>query len=168
MKFTCLILTAFITCNTHAKEATTAPQKPKLIELFSSEGCSSCPPAEESLAELVHHPLLWKSFVPVNFHVDYWNRLGWTDPYSKKLFTERQHDYARFWNTGTVYTPAFVVDGDSAGSSLGKSDLNFSALSQEVRLKAQVIQKGDDVSFSVNFENLDSKKKYVAYFAVLA
>ncbi len=82
-----------------------------LIELFSSEGCSSCPPADEWLARLRKDAGLWKEFVPVEFHVDYWNRLGWHDPFSKAAFTSRQNQYASEWGGSNVYTPAFVLNG---------------------------------------------------------
>lgn len=83
-----------------------------LIELFSSEGCSSCPPADEWMAQLRREPGLWKDFVPVEFHVDYWNRLGWLDPFSKTAFTDRQHRYAEEWGKKSVYTPGFVLNGE--------------------------------------------------------
>src|SRR5689334_11142529 len=61
-----------------------------LLELFTSEGCSSCPPAEKWLTGLKPSSGLWKDFVPVAFHVDYWDYLGWRDPWSSKTFTDRQ------------------------------------------------------------------------------
>ena len=82
-----------------------------LVELFSSEGCSSCPPAEKWIGDLRHRSELWKDFVPVNFHVDYWNRLGWIDPHSQKEFSMRQKLYADLWQSDRVFTPAFVVNG---------------------------------------------------------
>lgn len=82
-----------------------------LIELFSSEGCSSCPPAEKWLGELRDDPGLWRDFVPVAFHVNYWDRLGWPDRFAKKEFTARQYAYADRWGSGSVYTPEFVLNG---------------------------------------------------------
>lgn len=82
-----------------------------LIELFTSEGCSSCPPAERWLGKLRDAPGLWRDFVPVAFHVDYWNRLGWPDRFSTRQFTQRQYDHAAAWGNGSVYTPCFVRDG---------------------------------------------------------
>ena len=82
-----------------------------VLELFSSEGCSSCPPAESWLTELRKEKNLWKTFVPLQFHVDYWDNLGWPDHYATKDYTKRQTDYAREWGTGNVYTPEFVLDG---------------------------------------------------------
>src|SRR5881394_2772067 len=68
-----------------------------LLELYTSEGCSSCPPAETWLSRLKESPKLWKDFVPVAFHVDYWDYLGWKDPFAAKVYTERQHEYASLW-----------------------------------------------------------------------
>ena len=82
-----------------------------LIELFSSEGCSSCPPAEAWVSALKGRPNLWKSVVPVVFHVDYWDNLGWPDRFASRAFTERQRRYANAWRSESVYTPGFVVNG---------------------------------------------------------
>ncbi len=82
-----------------------------LVELFTSEGCSSCPPAEKWLSALKSNQDLWKKIVPVAFHVDYWDRLGWRDRFAKREFTSRQQRYAAAWGGDSVYTPAFVVNG---------------------------------------------------------
>jgi hypothetical protein len=82
-----------------------------LLELFTSEGCSSCPPAEEWFSQLGQKPSLWKDIVPVSFHVDYWNYLGWTDPYSSSEWSSRQREYSRGWKALSVYTPEFVLNG---------------------------------------------------------
>lgn len=82
-----------------------------LLELFTSEGCSSCPPAETWLSSLKDSPGLWKEFMPVAFHVDYWDRLGWRDPWASRIFSDRQRTYAASWHSGSIYTPGFVLDG---------------------------------------------------------
>ena len=82
-----------------------------LIELFTSEGCSSCPPAEAWLSKLKTEPQLWRDFVPVAFHVDYWDHLGWRDPFASKMWTARQSAYSARWKSNAVYTPGFVLDG---------------------------------------------------------
>jgi hypothetical protein len=88
------------------------PNQVTLLELYTSEGCSSCPPAEGWLSERVNDPLLWKAFVPVEFHVDYWDRLGWTDRLSTRAFTQREYRYAEAWGQDDhVYTPCFVQNG---------------------------------------------------------
>ncbi len=87
------------------------PQRVSLLELYSSEGCSSCPPADEWINSLRQDKNLWKDFVPVVFHVDYWDYLGWKDVYASPRFSQRQRDYAASWGTDSVYTPGFVKDG---------------------------------------------------------
>ena len=87
------------------------PQRTHLIELFTSQGCSSCPPAEAWLSKLKSEPGLWKDFVPIAFHVDYWDRLGWRDPFAAKEWTARQYQYSENWKAESVYTPGFVLDG---------------------------------------------------------
>ena len=87
------------------------PKQVSLLELFSSEGCSSCPPADEWVNKLSSDKGLWKDYVPVVFHVDYWDHLGWKDIYASPQFTRRQREYANSWKSGTIYTPSFVLNG---------------------------------------------------------
>lgn len=82
-----------------------------LIELYTSEGCSSCPPAETYLNTLKNNNELWKKWVPVAFHVNYWDYIGWKDRYATDLFGQRQSRYANLKRASTVYTPAFIVNG---------------------------------------------------------
>jgi hypothetical protein len=82
-----------------------------LLELYTSEGCSSCPPAEAWLGKLKSDDRLWQDFVPVAFHVDYWDRLGWKDRFAQPEWTQRQRAYANQWRNSSVYTPGFVLDG---------------------------------------------------------
>lgn len=88
-------------------------QQNTLIELFTSEGCSSCPPAEHALNTYRHDPELWNTFIPVAFHVDYWDYIGWKDRFARPDYGSRQRDYARLQQNRTVYTPAFFVNGQS-------------------------------------------------------
>ncbi|MDB5006209.1 MAG: hypothetical protein JWP45_602 [Mucilaginibacter sp.] len=80
------------------------------IELFTSEGCSSCPPADELVAK-IEKESKGKSVYILAYHVDYWNRLGWKDVFSSADFSRRQHDYANYLHLQSVYTPQIVVNG---------------------------------------------------------
>jgi len=80
---------------------------PVVVELYTSQGCNSCPPADAFLGELARQP----GVIALGFHVDYWNYLGWHDPYSNKKFTYRQKEYAMALRQTGVYTPQMVVQG---------------------------------------------------------
>jgi hypothetical protein len=92
--------------------ATSQPNRTALVELYTSEGCSSCPPADRWLSEQVTE---WdpKQVVALAFHVDYWDRLGWTDRFAQSAFSARQRDLASLRGTRTVYTPQLLVSGQS-------------------------------------------------------
>jgi len=91
------------------------PHRPIVVELFTSQGCSSCPPADAFLAQLARDRA---DVLPLGFHVTYWNRLGWHDPFSLDAATARQRHYADLFGMGGIYTPQMVVDGrrDVVGS----------------------------------------------------
>ena len=102
-----------------ATAARAEPARPVVVELFTSQGCSSCPPADRLLTEITRaNP----DVLALAFHVTYWNRLGWPDPYSFDGATDRQRHYARISDIGGIYTPQAVVDGtqDVVGSDAPK------------------------------------------------
>ena len=107
------VLLILASVSVYAEEITfsSGRQQTVLIELYTSEGCNSCPPAEEFLNDLKQHQDLWRVYIPVAFHVDYWDYLGWRDPYADAAHAKRQSWYAQQRNLRTVYTPAFVVNG---------------------------------------------------------
>ena len=124
-----------------------AAQRPLLLELFTSQGCSSCPPADAVLRELSTH----NDLLPLAFHVDYWNNLGWVDPFSSAAFTARQQTYASIRGF-EVYTPQLVVDGksDVIGSSRSDVSATIASARREAKSAASSIQRsGKDVNISI-------------------
>ena len=94
-----------------------------LVELFTSQGCSSCPPADVVLKELTRTASAQNQAVfTLSFHVDYWNSLGWKDPFSNKQFTEHQRRYAQVLRTESIYTPQMIVNGQTEFVGSNKSD----------------------------------------------
>lgn len=94
-----------------------------VMELFTSQGCSSCPPADAILALYANKKD--KRIIPLAFHVDYWNHLGWIDSFSSSINSQRQRDYAEKFNLGTIYTPQLVINGRKQliGSDLKKIEV---------------------------------------------
>src|SRR5437870_5041136 len=114
-----------------------------LVELFTSEGCSSCPPADALLESLDRsQPVPGALIVVLSEHVDYWNHIGWADPYSSHTFSARQEQYARRFRTQGPYTPQMVVDGRSefVGSDARAAD---AAIRSAIRQPKAVIRLGE-------------------------
>jgi hypothetical protein len=126
------------------------PARPIVGELFTSEGCSSCPPADARVAELAQTR---QDLLLLTFHVTYWNYLGWHDPYSLDAATQRQRRYVALGVSPEVYTPALIVDGklDAVGSDATSVDnaLRQAALSQETAASIDVHRGSAGLTISV-------------------
>jgi hypothetical protein len=119
-----------------------------LIELFTSEGCSSCPPAEAWVSALKTSQNLWQRIVPVVFHVDYWDRLGWPDRFATRANTVRQRRYADAWSSNSVYTPGFVVNGREWRGWNSRAGLPAASSTKVGRLRVSLRENDAGVSFS--------------------
>jgi hypothetical protein len=121
-----LLLTLLFTNPTIAQlRFQSGPQAVSVIELYTSEGCYSCPPADRWLSELKDHHGLFSEFVPLSFHVDYWNYLGWQDTYSREEFSDRQRRYHRLGQVSGVYTPGMFLDGYEWRLWRGRESVQF-------------------------------------------
>ncbi|MEM7350850.1 MAG: DUF1223 domain-containing protein [Acidobacteriota bacterium] len=147
--FAILILAALLTAFPSASDEPAAERPgpggnegPILVELFTSQGCSSCPPADRLLSRLADSGLAdGVEVIPLAYHVDYWNYIGWQDPFSSSAWSERQRRYAGALGHGRVYTPQLVFDGasDCVGSDADQVERRLAEASRrsvrgEVRL----------------------------------
>ena len=142
------------------KPLNTNRKTPVLVELFTSEGCSSCPPADRVLSQLEKeqtNPDV--EIITLALHVDYWNYLGWKDEFSSKSFSERQSGYAERFKLDSIYTPQMVVDGQTqfVGSNLGtaqkaiseaaktsKTNIEFAATEDKLKVKISDLLAGEN------------------------
>src|SRR5262245_40253761 len=118
-----------------------AESRPTIVELYTSEGCSSCPPAEELLTDFVGR----SDVLPLAFHVDYWDGLGWRDRFSMKEATQRQNDHARTLKLTTVGTPQFIVDGRTSIWGAERKELEHALKPSGRDVPFQLIQNGRDL-----------------------
>jgi hypothetical protein len=119
---------------------------PVVVELFTSEGCSSCPPADALLARLDREqPVEGAEVIALSQHVDYWNNLGWADPFSSHAFSERQGVYAGAFGNDGVYTPQMVVDGraEFPGGESGKAFDTIARAAREPKAEVNLSRATD-------------------------
>ncbi|TCS41577.1 DUF1223 domain-containing protein [Reinekea marinisedimentorum] len=110
-KLTTILATLLTSTLIHAQEFQSEATASVVIEMFTSEGCSSCVPADKWMGTLTEHPALFSSIVPMAFHVDYWDYIGWIDPLAKREYSQRQRAYQTTGAIHSVYTPGFVANG---------------------------------------------------------
>ena len=141
-----------------------AGQKTNLVEIYSSEGCSSCPPAHRWISGFKNDPGLWGNFVPAVFHVDYWDQLGWKDKFDSPEYTERQRKYFIWWGESTLFTPCVILNGRLLEH--WDSVKNFPAVSESPGvLKLDVLGSG---WYQLSFNPAEnSKKKMVGRLILL-
>jgi hypothetical protein len=161
-----------------AKTGDANARVPVLVELFTSEGCSSCPPADTFLQKLDRQPLPGAEMIVLSEHVDYWNHIGWKDPYSARFYSDRQSVYAKRFDLDGPYTPQMVIDGSGefVGSdaelarkaferalTVQKISIRLSSISIDanntlhVRVEADAVTSDSDVLVAVALNHVESR-----------
>jgi hypothetical protein len=143
-----------------ARPKSLASASPVVVELFTSEGCSSCPPADALLIRMAARQ--WsenETIIALEEHVDYWDQLGWRDPFSSRQWTERQESYAVEFANGSVYTPQMVMDGrtEFVGSREAEANRVFKELAGKAKTEVSVTpakSSDDNARFAVRVGKL--------------
>ncbi len=161
-----LLTTLFLASTVSAVAQTLHLESPgprvSLLELYTSEGCSSCPPADRWISELRDDPRLWREVVPVAFHVDYWDYIGWNDRFASPEFGARQREYARSRHVSTVYTPGFVLAGKEWRSWFVLPVLRLNNTKQAGRLRLSVNAGQGSLEFTPSQPVPDTLEVHVA------
>jgi hypothetical protein len=133
--------------------ANSGAQRVALLELYTSEGCDSCPPADKWVSGLPAKQLETSRLIPLSFHVDYWNYIGWTDPYSQARFSDRQREHSRRRGAGFVVTPQLLLNGQDY-----RRALVFDDISDKVKAINQTKPQADiRLKLARNGDRLDSE-----------
>ncbi len=148
----------------------TNPQskQPVLVELFTSEGCSSCPPADKILAFLQkEQPAPQAEIITLAFHVDYWDYLGWKDAFSSAEFSKRQESYGSKFKIDSIYTPQMIVDGQAefVGNNSGKAVNSIMAAAKSPKAKIELALNENNLK--INISQI-SKIENATVFAAIA
>ncbi len=161
--FSSLFLTFGLQAETIKLQSSTSV--PTFVELYTSQGCSSCPPADKLLNSIKKDKKLFTEIIPIAFHVDYWDRLGWKDPFASPEHTERQRYYYQTSNTGQVYTPQFVINGEEwrgffKGKKIQKNKSDASILNLE--FTGQSVK----ANYPINAASNESYNLHIAYLGI--
>lgn len=153
---------------TQAAETNKSKNKsPVLVELYTSQGCSSCPPADRILTRLEkEQPNSNAEIITLSLHVDYWNSLGWKDPFSSPLFSRRQDIYGAKFQIGSIYTPQMVVDGQTqfVGNNLEAAN---KAITENAKNKKATIELSDkDSNLKIKISDLAQHANATVFLAI--
>ena len=169
-QFLCIALAAASTATLQASDMPQTASPAVLVELFTSEGCSSCPPADRLLLELDRkQPVAGTTIVVLSEHVDYWDHDGWRDPFSSPHWTDRQDQYARQFNLNGPYTPQIVVNGsrqvNGSDSRAVRSAIEEAAKNSQLPISISSLERLSD---GVHVQLTAGLSKGATLYAVLA
>jgi hypothetical protein len=141
-------------------------ERVNLLELYTSHGCSSCPPADAWLRKLERHPGLWREFIAVAFHVDYWDELGWSDRFATPAFSNRQREHRRRGAIRSVYTPGFLLNGREWREWFSRPEPDLPA-NERVGLLSLEVDAGQGTSLRFKPRAQLEGIEFEAHFAIL-
>lgn len=151
---------------TRPTDPAVANKTPVLVELFTSEGCSSCPPADRLLIDIsTRQPYKDAEVITLGFHVDYWDHIGWRDRFSSREYTKRQEEYSRHFRLDSTYTPQIVVDGEREVVGNNRQSVDDAVAGSRAE-KAEVRLALENGQLSVNIDKLATQKGSTVYLAV--
>lgn len=175
----CLLVTLLLLpywpahANTLHCSAASGPDTIALLELFTSEGCDSCPPADRWLAQLPQRGYPPSRLIALAFHVDYWNYLGWNDPYARAEFSARQRDAGHRHRSRQIYTPQLLLDGMDYRRSLLRDDaearitaINKRRPGAQIRLAVEASQQRQFLNATVAISTSESMRTAQAFIAI--
>jgi hypothetical protein len=145
-----------------ALEITSTASRTLVVELYTSEGCSSCPPADKWLSSLKSDSRLFKTLLPLAFHVDYWDQLGWPDPYARAAYSERQRELVRQGLLSQVYTPGLVVNSREWRGWFNGQSLPKQSLSEPGILRAEL----NNNKLSIYFDSDETLTAHIAFLGM--
>jgi len=158
-----ILLTLFVTLIFSSNKSVETYPPVTVLELFTSQGCSSCPPADKLLTQ-IQEKNGKTQVIALSYHVDYWNYIGWKDPFSKSAFSDKQREYSRKFSSSSIYTPQVVVNGKEhfvgSNSEKMKEKLNrFAKISAENKIEiTSVITSEDKIAFDYDISGAIKNK----------
>ena len=162
-----VLLSGYTSVNAESQTFKSGKNIASVVELYTSEGCSSCPPADEYLSRLEANLGEEAELIPLAFHVDYWNYLGWEDPFSKAEFTKRQRRLGALNNQRTIYTPEFIVDGkESRHRAIGENVLMSNESEAKADIQLQLDQSVTPRQAKITVDNIAKRSGSVLYVAL--
>ena len=137
------------------------------LELYTSQGCSSCPPAEKWISKFTDDEKLWTDLIPINFHVTYWNYLGWKDPFSLAYFDKRQRTYKALGKSRTVATPGFMVNGSGWQGWFYKQAIPKASTPHLGNLRATINNNKIKINYNATDIKSSATQNLIAHVALL-
>ncbi|MEZ9130504.1 hypothetical protein BCT61_07405 [Vibrio breoganii] len=135
-----------------------------VIELFTSEGCSSCPPADQYLSQYTETDTLWDDYIPLAYHVDYWDYIGWKDRFAHPSYSQKQRLYRSYGVVDSVYTPGFVVNGAEWKGFFSYRTRTLPDI--EAASATQLQLKRDKYNYTVTFSGDEQYTAHIAWLAM--